>query len=100
LKKIKQFWLEIEMRNESSWERFQATFDVSRQFSVDPRSKEVELPISVKANGREDFMLLVRSGALRRPSPAPLASMTVQQVSANGQVVGGSTFVFKAAKGQ
>ena len=85
------------MRSDAAWARFLKTFDVSRTFSVDPRSKGVELPVSIKAGGRENLLLLIRSGELKKTSSGALATVTLQQTTARGQVVGGSTFIFKKA---
>ena len=98
LARLKQYWLKNEMRSDASWERFLKTFDVSRQFSVDPLSKGVELPLSIRAGTREVIMLLIRSGELKQVKVSPLATLTLQQATARGEVVGGSTFVFKTAK--
>src|SRR5439155_4623860 len=59
LDQIKQYWLKQEMRSDASWERFLKTFDTTRQYSVDRRSKGVDLPALVKADQREEVMLLV-----------------------------------------
>jgi hypothetical protein len=98
LAQLKQYWLKNEMRNDASWESLLKTFDVSQQFSVDPRSKGADLPVSIKAGAREDFMLLVRSGKLKPAERGSLAIFTLQQTNAQGEVVGGSTFVFKPVK--
>jgi hypothetical protein len=95
LARIKTHWLRTEMRGETSWEHFLKTFDVKRQFSVDAASKGVELPLDVKKGEREDVMLLVRTGDLKRAPVGPLASLTLLQCTAAGEVLGGSTFVFK-----
>jgi hypothetical protein len=98
LERLKQHWLQKEMRTEASWARFLESFDVKRQFSVDPRSKGIELPVSIEAGAREDVMLLIRSGELKRAESRAPARLTLQQTTARGEVVGGSTFVFKPAK--
>jgi hypothetical protein len=100
LAELKQYWLKKEMRSEASWERFLKTFDVSRQFNVDSRSNVADVPVSIKAGAREDIMLLIRSGQLKQIGPGPLATLTLQQTTASGEVVGGSSFVFKPAKPQ
>lgn len=92
---VKAYWLQREMRSDATWERFLKTFDTSRTFSVDPRGKGVELPVTIKAGGREDIMLLIRSGELKKASSGALATLTLQQATVRGVVVGGSTFVFK-----
>jgi hypothetical protein len=98
LAQIKEHWLTKEMRSEASWARFLETFDLTQQFSVAAGSKGVELPVSIKAGAREDVMLLIRSGKIEQTGPGALASLTLQQTTSDGEVVGGSTFVFKAAK--
>ncbi|MGF6986572.1 photosystem II stability/assembly factor-like uncharacterized protein [Paraburkholderia atlantica] len=97
LDRLKQYWLKREMRSDESWERFLKTYDVSRQFIVNPRSKGVDLPVSIKANDHEDIVLLVRSGDLKGSKSTRLATLTLQQTTARGDLIGGSTFVFKAA---
>ena len=97
---LKQHWLKTELRDDKSWERFLKTFDVTRQYTVDPRGKGVEVPVRIKSGGRENIMLLVRTGALKRARPGALASLTIQQLDARGQLAGGSTFVFKQATPQ
>jgi hypothetical protein len=97
LARVKAYWQKNEMRTDASWERFLKTFDVTRQFSVSGRVP-VEVPLGIKAAGPEDVMFLLRTGALKKTGGAPLATLTVQQTTTGGQLVGGSTFVFKAAK--
>jgi len=97
LERIKQFWLKTEMRDEASWARLLETFDFGIQYSIDARSEGVELPVPIKAGAREQVLLLVRSGELT-PGKLPLASWTLQQTTAQGRLVGGSTYVFKRAK--
>ena len=98
LARLKEYWLKTEMRDDRWWERFLKTFDVSRQFSVDPKSKGVGLPVSIKAGARENVVLLIRSAEFKPAGPGPLASLTLQQTTTKGELVGGSTYVFKAAK--
>jgi len=86
------------MRSDTSWERFLKTFDTTRSFSVDPRSKGVELPLSIKADAHENIMLLFRTGELRRIAPSALATLTLMQTTARRIIVGGSTFVLKAGR--
>jgi hypothetical protein len=92
---IKKYWLGVELRSEASWEALVKALDVTRQYSVDARSQGVDVPVAIRRGGREGLLLLARSGKL---TPAMQASWTVQQRSARGEVVGGSTFVFRAAK--
>ena len=98
LERIKEYWLKREVRSNASWERFLKTYDTTRSFSVDPRSKGVELPLSIKANARENILLLFRTGELRRVAPGVLATLTLMQTTTRRKLVGGSTFVCKAAK--
>jgi len=98
LKRVREYWLKREVRSDASWERFLKTYDTTRSFSVDPRSKGVELPLSIKDNAREDIMFLFRTGKLARAPSGALAKLTLMQTTTRGILVGGSTFVFKAAK--
>lgn len=98
LARLKEHFLKTEMRPDSSWDRFERTFDVTREFSVDPRGKGVELPLSLKSTGREDIILLIRTGDLSQQGDGPLGTFTIQQTTTRGEVVGGSTFVLKRAK--
>ena len=98
LARMKTYWLKNEMRSDKSWEQFLKTFDTERQFAVDPRVQSVDVPVAIKAGAREDLMLLVRSGPLKQTRTTALGSLTLQQTTARGAVVGGSTFVFKVAK--
>jgi photosystem II stability/assembly factor-like uncharacterized protein len=92
---IKRHWLKREMRGEGEWEQVLKTYDLSRQFSLEARSKGVDLPVAIKAGQKESVMLLVRSGDLKTVKPGVVAKLTVQQTSARGALVGGSTYVFK-----
>jgi hypothetical protein len=58
----------------------------------------LDLPVEIKAGAREDVMLLLRTGDLKTAPKGPLATLTLVQAAADGQVVGGSTFVFKRAR--
>ena len=98
LKQVKEYWLKHELRSEKSWEIFLRTYDITRSFSVDTRSKRVELPLSIKSNTRESIILMFRAGELARVSPGILAKLTIVQTTTNNNIVGGSTFIFKAAK--
>jgi len=97
LERLKAFVLKQEMRREDAWQAFLKLFDTTRQFSVDARSKGVELPLSLKADGHEQIALLARTGRLPPARGAALAKLTVIQSVDGGVPVGGSTFVFKPA---
>jgi hypothetical protein len=97
LKRIKDFWLKREVRSDASWEELVKTYDTTRVFSVDASSKGVELPLSIKSNASESVLLLLFAGKLTS-APGPLAKLTLMQTNANRSLVGGSTFVLKAAK--
>ncbi|MGH3331642.1 MAG: WD40/YVTN/BNR-like repeat-containing protein [Nocardioidaceae bacterium] len=97
LSRLKRRWLSDEMRTEESWERLLSTYDVNRQYRVDRRVGLVDVPLGMKAGGREEILLLARGAAELRPDS--LARATVQQLTTKGELVGGSTFVFKPAKG-
>ncbi len=96
LDRLKQRWLGDEMRSEQSWRQLLRTFDVSRIYRVDPRVGQVDVPLGVGAGGHEQILLLA-SGVRRRRRPDSPARWTVQQLTTKGEVVGGSTFVFKSA---
>lgn len=97
LSRLKRRWISDEMRPEESWEQLLKTYDLSRQYRVDRRVGLVDLPVGPKAGGREEIILLAR-GAAQPRSESP-ARDTVQQLTTKGEVVGGSTFVFKSARG-
>jgi hypothetical protein len=97
LERLKAFVLKQEMRGEDAWQAFLKLFDTTRQFSVDARSKGVELPLALKAGGHEQITLLARTGRLPPARGAALAKLTVIQLNDDGRPVGGSTFVFKPA---
>jgi hypothetical protein len=86
------------VRSDASWELFLKTYDTTRSFSVDPRSKGVELPLSIEANARENILLLFSTGEMRKAAPGALVALTLMQTTTRRSIVGGSTFVFKAAK--
>jgi hypothetical protein len=92
---VKRHWLKREVRSEAAWEQVLKTYDLSRQFSLEARSKGVDLPVAIRAGRTESVMLLVRSGDLKTVKPGVVAKLTVQQTSARGALVGGSTYVFK-----
>ena len=97
LARLKNFVLKQELRREDAWTRFMKAFDTTRQFTVNARSKSVELPLALKAGSHEQVVLLVRTRALRSARGGALAKMTVIQSTDGGKIVGGSTFVFKPA---
>ena len=79
LERLKAFVLKQEMRREDAWQAFLKLFDTTRQFSVDARSKGVELPLSLKVGGHEQIALLARTGKLPPARGAALAKLTVIQ---------------------
>jgi hypothetical protein len=97
LDRLKAYVLKEELRRDDAWKVFLRTFDTTRQFTVDPRSKGVELPLALPAGGHEQVVLVVRTTTLRSTRNAPIAKMTVVQSLDDGKPVGGSTFVFKPA---
>ena len=97
LKRIKDYWLKREVRSDASWEELLKTYDTTRIFSVAATSKGVELPLSIKSDASESVLLLMAAGKLK-PAAGPLAKLTLMQTTAQRSLVGGSTFVFKAAK--
>jgi hypothetical protein len=96
LARLRQRWISDEMRSEESWRRLLKTLDVTRSYRVDRRAQHVDVPLGMKAGSREEIMLLATGIPGSGRSDAP-ARFTVQQLTAKGEVVGGSTFVFKAA---
>jgi hypothetical protein len=98
LERVKEYWLKREVRSDASWELFLKTYDTTRSFSVDPGGKGVELPLSIKGNARESIMFLLRTGELIKVATGALATLTLMQTTTRRRLVGGSTFVFKAAK--
>lgn len=91
---LKRHALTEEMRTEQWWEQFLETYEVSRQYSIATRAG-AELPIVIEAGAREEIVFLIRSGQIEPTNPAPLASFAVEQTTERGELVGGSTFVFK-----
>ncbi len=97
LSRLERRWIGDEMRPAESWKRVVKTFDLTRQFRVDPGFEYVDVPLGMKAGGREEIILLaMRTGDRRSARPA---RFIVQQLTSKDEVVGGSTFVFKPAKG-
>lgn len=97
LQQMKDYWLKRQLRTDATWDNVLKTYDVSKVFSVDPRGQGVDLPMTLNAGAREDLMLVIRSGDFKKPIGGALAKLTLLQTAARGPVVGGSTFVFKAA---
>ena len=95
---MKESWLRRELRSEESWQRVLDLVDVARLYTVDSRSRGVELPMAIRAGARETAMLVVRTGDLQQIAPGPLATWTLQQSSVPGRLAGGSTFVFKRTR--
>lgn len=96
LRRLERRWLGDEMRPPESWEELLGTYDVSRQYRVDRRAGQVDVPLGMRSGGREQILLLARGSA--DLGPDSLARASVQQLTTRGELVGGSTFVFKAAR--
>lgn len=94
---LKDYVLKQELRRDDAWKDFLKVYDTTRQFSIDARSRGVELPLALKAGAQEHIVLLVRTAKLRAMRGAVLAKMTVIQSTDRGAEVGGSTFVFRPA---
>jgi len=95
LAQLKEHWLEREMRPAESWTRFVKTFDVTREYRVDTKVEFVDVPLAIRPGGSEEMVLLARAARRRSSDPIRVA---VQQLTAKGELVGGSTFVFRRAK--
>lgn len=89
LKRLRRRWLEDEMRPEESWEELVRTFDTTRRYRVGRAVDHVDLPLSVKAGGREQILLLAMGSGEAR--------FVVQQLTTKGELVGGSTFIFRSS---
>jgi hypothetical protein len=94
LERLKRFWLERELRSDSSWREFLDTYDTSQIFSVEARRGSVDLPLTIKEGSRETMVLLFGGG--EGGGTGPLASLTLLQLGARKTIVGGSTFIFKS----
>lgn len=92
---IKKRWIVGEMRGQESWKQFEARYDLGRTFRVGPNAKEVDVPLGIEPGKPSSLVLLIRPGAGRFGQSPP--RLTIQQ-TAGEEVVGGSTFVFAAAK--
>ena len=96
---IKKRWLVDEGRSGESWDIFVRTYDTRRQFGVAKGMRELDLPVTIEPGSEERIVLLVRTGDLSHASPtARLGAMTVLQTTERGQVVGGSTFIFRQTR--
>jgi hypothetical protein len=98
LERLKRYWLRTEMRSEASWAALVETFDLTQAYAVDPRSKGVDVPVPIRAGGREDILLIVRTGRIAPEGDAPLATLTLLQSDGDRRLVGGGSFVFRAAR--
>ena len=96
LRQLKEHWLEREMRPTDSWTRFEKTFDVTREYRIHAKAEFVDVPLTIRPGESEEMVLLAR-GSLERS--AETIRVAVQQLTAKGELVGGSTFVFRPAKG-
>jgi hypothetical protein len=100
LARLQAHFMHTEMRSEAWWQRFLATYDVTQQYSSAAANKAVDVPLKIAARAREDVILLVRSAALGPAGAVGLPKLTLTQLTEQGKVVGGSTFVFRARKPQ
>jgi len=100
LERAKELWLRREMGGEASWKKLLETYDTTRAYAVDPKSRGVDLPVSIRGRAGESILLLFRVGRLQEVAPGPLAKLTFVQASATAKraVAGGSTFVLQAVK--
>jgi hypothetical protein len=97
VERLRRRWLEDEARPEESWNELVKTYDMTRQYRVNRRVGEVDVPLSLRAGGAEQILLLARGvGAPHAEEPG---RFTVQQLTTRGELVGGSTFVFVPAQG-
>jgi hypothetical protein len=96
LNRIKGYWLKREVRSDASWDLFLKTYDTTRSFSVDARSRGVELPLTIESKGRENIVILFQTGDLKKAAASSLATLTLVQTTTQGSIVGGSTFVLKS----
>ncbi|MEZ5407729.1 MAG: hypothetical protein R2761_06875 [Acidimicrobiales bacterium] len=88
-------WLGSQLRPESSWVAFQERFDVTRSFSVSSRGSAswgVDLPLDLTAGGDPDEIAVVALAG--GGGVAEEARLSVVQRAADGEVAGGTTFVF------
>ena len=94
--RMKARWIDEEMRSDESWREVVKTYDMTRQYRVSSRTAGVDLPLRLKAGGFDEIMLLAR-GVTTPQSNEPWR-FTVEQLAATGEIVGGSTFIFKQAE--
>jgi hypothetical protein len=85
------------MQSDESWKELIKTYDMSRQYRVSRRPAELDVPLRLQAGDSDQIMFLAR-GVTTPQSDEPWR-FTLQQVTTTGETVGGSTFVFKQAKG-
>ncbi len=96
LELLKRHWIGREMRPEATWTQFVKGLDVTRAYRVDRRAESVDVPLGLRVGGHEQIVLLARAGRRRGTGPS---RVSVQQLTTKGELVGGSTFVFRPAKG-
>ena len=97
LARIKERWVADELGSEKSWRQVLRTYDVTRQFRVSRRSGYAEVALALKPGGVERILLLPKVATTRKRKPPTRVSF--QQLTTGGEVVGGSTFVLRQAKG-
>jgi hypothetical protein len=97
LARLKRRWLGEDLQSEESWADLVKTYDLTRHFRVNKRSVEVDVPLRLKAGAGDEIMLLARG--TDRPKSEEPARFAIQQVTTTGQLAGGSTFVFRQARG-
>ena len=96
-KRLRRRWLEEEARPEESWEELVETYDLTRQYRVKRRASLVDIPLRLQAGSADEVLLLARGAdAARGTDPA---RFTLQQLTTRGELVGGSTFVFRTTRG-
>ena len=95
---LQEHWLEREMRPEASWRQFLKAFDVTREYRVERTAEFVDVPLSIRPGGSEEIVLLAR-GPARGGRLGDPVRVAVQQLTSKGELVGGSTFVFRRSEG-
>jgi hypothetical protein len=95
LRRLQRRWLVDEMRPEESWDELVKTFDVTRQYRVGRTAEHVDLPLTIRAGGRERILLLA-TGTDKQTETPP--RYVVQQLTTKGDLIGGSTFIFPQAQ--
>jgi hypothetical protein len=98
LELLRKYWVKGELRKEADWKRYIGKFDTTRLYAIDPRSKGVELPVSIAPKSHRDVLLVVRTVKPTTAGSKAPAMLTLVQATTRGYVVGGSTFVFKPAR--